>query len=187
MIKRSLREFDPNMIAVIETSMWQAYYRHQFPKLFLLLLKLTHVHFHLNYIQNLKAAFYSASAAIDFRRNRGKENKERITEKLTHFYKVISEHAIENFDYKKAAELECEWWFIDRYPESYSVSRREALARAMAILYQVNPLLLMEYADYRARAMELQDKAEVEKKEADWDKVTELLQYSYKSLHSAVQ
>jgi hypothetical protein len=170
-MKSSLKQFDPNKVASIETRMWQAYYRHHFFILFTLLIKLMKESFGLNYLSCLEAAYYAASAAIDFRMNRGKENENRIRRKLTEFYRTISKRSLEGFDYKKAAELELNWWLIDRYPQKFVMTRQEAIKIAMAEIYNIEPAKLNEYADYRAQAMVLQDEAESLNKEADWDKV----------------
>lgn len=182
----NLKDFNPEKIAKIEKRLWQAYYGHNFFKLFILLLQLIHEQFNLNYFYAFKVSFYSASAAINFHKNRGKENKNIILAKLTNFFKSISKVTVNKFDYKKTAELELEWWFVDRYPEKYHISRRDAIKNAMASIYNINPEKLTKYADYRARAMELQNKAGEEKKEVNWDEIESLLLVSYKSLHESI-
>lgn len=181
-----LKDFSPQKIAKIETQMWQAYYRHNFLKLFVLLLRSIHEQFHLNYFYTLKVSYYSATAAIIFRKTRGKEKKEILLNKLINFFKNISKVVINKFDYRKTAELELEWWFVDRYPEKYKISRRDAIKKATASLYNINPEKLEKYADYRAQAMELQDEAEKEKKEANWIDVESLLLVSYISLYKSI-
>ncbi|MEK9157646.1 MAG: hypothetical protein AAB638_00480 [Patescibacteria group bacterium] len=187
MKKSNLRKFDPHKIALLEREMWEAYYGHNFLKLSLLLVKLAHVFFQSNYIHSVVVAYYMARAAIDFRSHKGREDHQRIIKNLTKAYKIISENNVEKFDYRKTAELELGWWLVDRYPERYQVSRRDALASHMASIYGVPAMSLMNYAEYRALAMETQDKAEEEKTEADWDKIESLLKTSFGALHKAVQ
>ena len=183
---KNLREFNPERVAKIETEMWQAYYRHNFLKLFILLLRLVHNQFQLGYFYTIKTAYYSAIAAIIFRKSRGKENKDLLEKKLTKFFKNVSAVAQDKFDYQKAAELELQWWMVDRYPEKYPIDRRNALGKAMASVYNIDPEKLATYSEYRAQAMELQDEAEKENKEADWGKVQSLLLASYESLYKAI-
>jgi hypothetical protein len=186
-MKKNLKKFNPDKIAELDLNMWQAYYSHNFLKLFILLLRLNNEFFRLDYFDTLQGAYYSASAAIYFRLNKGKENSETIIEKLTKFFKIISDNNIEKFDYKKAAELEFGWWMIDRYPKLYRTSREDALACAMAIIYNTDYLKLREYADYRAQAMVLQDEAAAIGQKADWDKIKFLLKKSFNSLYQNVQ
>jgi len=183
---KNLRNFNPDMVAKTETCMWQAYYRHHFLKLFILLLQLAHEQFQLSYFYALLISYPPASAAIYFRKNRGTEDKSIILKKLIKFYKNINNIAIDKFDYQKAAELELEWWLVDRYPERYQTSRRNALRDSIASIYNANPQNLTEYAEYRAQAMELQDQAEKENGETDWDKVQSLLLISYRSLYKSI-
>lgn len=186
-MKKDLRKFDPNKVAELDLEMWQAYYDHNFFKLFILLLRLMHKFFGLDYFSAFRAAFYSASAVIDFRINKGRENSERIRRKLTKFFKIISSNNKKKFNYEKAAELELKWWLVDRYPERYEISREEGLANAMAIVYNINPEKLLEYAIYRAQAMLLQDKAEKEKGSTDWGQIGILLKKSFNSLYKSIQ
>lgn len=182
----NFRDFDPEKIAKTETYLWQAYYRHNFLKLFFLLIKLVHSQFRLNYYDTLKISYYLALSVISFRINKGKENKDVILKKLLKVYKYLSNISIEKFDYQKTAELELEWWFVDRYPDKYKISRRDALKNAMASFYNIDSEKLVKYAEYRARAMELQDEAEKVNMEANWREVESLLLISYKSLYEVL-
>lgn len=182
----NLKVFDPEKIANIETNMWRAYYKHNFFKLFRLVLQLIREQFHLNYLNAFKVAYYTAFAATLFRMSRGRENENLIFKKLVKAFKIISLHATENFDYKKAALLEVEWWMIDRYPERYKTSRREGLKNALTSIYGANAEELTEYAEYRAQAMELNDEAEKQNEETDWEAVNSLLLNSYQSLHKVI-
>ena len=56
----------------------------------------------------------------------------------------------------------------------------------MAVIYNVPSESLTEYGEFRAQAMELQDVAEKEDKEADWDKAESLLVISYTSLRKVI-
>jgi len=183
---KNLKNFNPKKVAKTETQMWQAYYRHNFFKLFILLLRLTHGEFQLSYFRTFKMAYYGAFAAISFRVNRGKENKKLILKKLTKLFKDISDCSLHKFDYQKAARLELDWWLIDRYPKLYKTTRREALSDAMSTMWNINSKKLEKYAEYRAQAMELQDEAEKDNKEADWDKVNSLLLISFQSLYDSI-
>lgn len=187
MSKKNLKQFDPNRVAKFETGMWHAYYHHNPLKLFYLLVRLAREFFGVNYFIAIRMGYYAVFAAVDFKLNKGNENQTRIIKKLTKFYKLIFNHSLESFEYKKAAHLELEWWLVDRYPDCYSVSREEALARGMAVIFNVDYSRLSEYARYRAEAMVIQDDAEINCKEADWQLIGSLLQKSFTSLSAAVK
>ena len=188
MSKKSLKQFNPERVANFEARMWRAYYRHNFLMLFFLLIGLVREFFGVDYFTAMRMGYHSALAATDFRlkKKTQSEDKTRILKELTCFYKLIFDHSLEAFDYKKAAQLEMDWWFIDRYPDRYPISREEALAQGMAVVFNTDPTRLAGYADYRARAMVLQDEAEVDKKESDWELVESLLIKSYEALSRGV-
>lgn len=187
--KKTLRQFDPGEIAELDRAMWQAYYRHRFVRLFFILVRFAHTirrTFGLSYFNILYAAYNLALAAADFRLSKGKESKDRIVRRLAKAARTLARQSGEDFDYRRAAELELEWWMIDRYPDRYTTTREEGLARAMGAVYGLPPERLMEYARLRARAMTLQDEAEVARREADWTEIERLLTLSFAALRSAV-
>ena len=187
MRKKDLRQFNPASIAHFDLEMWKAYYNHKFLKLFSLLVALIHKQFALSYPKSILVAYHVAVAAADFRLKKGHESIARPLKHLTAFYKTVSKNSFQFFDYKKAAKLELDWWFIDRYPERYTITREEGLCNAVAVLYDINPSKLQDYAKYRAQAMVLHDKAENANIKTDWEKVGELLKQSFQSLHEAVR
>ncbi len=77
-MSRDLRSFQPQQFAKVDTAMWQAYYKHNFFKLFVLLIKLRYSYCKPNPILTLHTAYHSASAAIVFRKTKGNEDLENI-------------------------------------------------------------------------------------------------------------
>jgi len=134
MAKHDLRQFNPDEFAQLDADMWVAYYNHKFFRLFVLLLRLNYSHFRPHPILTLRAAYRSAMAAIVFCKTKGHEDSAKILKHLVQFYKLLSNHNVQAFDYRKAAELELEWWFVDRYPKRYKITRATALADGMAAI-----------------------------------------------------
>lgn len=190
-MKKSLKSFDPDMVARTECKAWKVYYEHRFLKLFFILTKFLRNFFGFGYWRSIQAGYYSASAAMIFRIHKGKETeliKIKVLRKLTKFYKIICDNSLEKFDYKKTAELELYWWYVDRYPSRYEVSPVKTLADTMAEMFRVAPEKLIDYANFRNAGLIIQDEVDRgEKQKADWDKVLELLQKSYRALHASVQ
>ncbi len=188
MAKKDISQFDYQSVAKLEVATWRAYYDHRFFKLFVLLFKLLGTQLQFNWYLTFKLAFYSAFAAADYRINRGHENYERDLKKLVSFYRIISSHATKPFDYKKAAQLEFEWWDIHRYPNKYKKTLEQGLAEATAEVYGVNPENLKQYAKYRAEAMMIPNhKGDKQETKPDWRQAELLLIKSWYSAHKAVQ
>jgi hypothetical protein len=186
MSKVSLRQFDPENIAQLDLRMWRSYYNGQYLKLFFLLVSLLNKFFGIKYLQSMRAAWHAALASMDFRRNIGKEDAQRVLKNLERSLEIIHANSTEVFDYRKAAKLELEWWLVHRYPKRYTISLEDALAAAMAVLYKVDPSKLGEYARNRAKAMRLRDEINSSNQARTWEEIASLLNNSYKSLHKAV-
>ena len=188
MANHDLRNFNPEVFARLDADMWVAYYNHRFFRLFVLLLKLNYVHFRPSLILTTRGAYHSAMAAIVFRKTKGSEDTKQILEHLVQFYRLMAVHNAYAFDYQKAAELELEWWLVDRYPDRYKMSRATALAKGMAVIYNVPAVSLKTYGQKRAAAMELLGDYHYDTAaNVDWSKLRKLLRESYTSLHTAVQ
>ena len=127
------------------------------------------------------------TAAAAFRKNTRTKDYTKSLKDLEAFYVYIHKHSLENFEAKQMAKLELEWWLVHRYPKQYSQSLEEALAQAMATLYNIKPQPLIGYAKFRAQAMHIRDIATWQTKtEPDWQKIENLLLKSYEELKKAV-
>jgi hypothetical protein len=187
MARRNLRNFDPSVFATLDADMWIVYYNHQFLRLFILLLKLNYTYFKPNPILTLQGAYNSAMAAMVFRKTKGAEDNERVLKYLTQFYSLLSGHTVDAFNYREAAEFEMKWWFVDRYPSRYKISRASALADSMAAIYNVPTSRLATYGQKRAEAMELLGQYHHDTAaKVNWGKLRQLLQESYEGLYEAV-
>lgn len=149
----------------------------------MLLLRLFKEQFGVNIYYSLKLAYFSGRAAIVFRKT---ENVRRTIKWLTSYYKLVDKIAIESFSPRKAAELEFRWWLLHRHP-----SKREkieiAVAKSMAILYDVKPNVVTAFAEHRVAAMRLRDTAtHHDRIEPDWSKIETELIISYTELKNAV-
>lgn len=184
---RDIRNFDPEQFAHLDTAMWQAYYKHDFIKLFVLLIKLCYTYCKPNLLLTLLTAYHSAQAAIVFRRTKGEEDLETVLQHLTKFYQLLAKHNVHRFNYEKAAEAELEWWMVDRYPNRYNKTRAEALAKGMSAIYNVPVDEIEIYGKKREAAMLLIGRHHHDVSHIpDWHKIEALLNEAYVNLHSAV-
>jgi hypothetical protein len=187
MTSRDIRQFNPELLAKLDADMWMAYYNHRFLHLFTLLLKLNYVHFRPSIFLTIRGAYHSAMAAIVFRKTKGHEDRKRVLTHHLRFYELLAAHTTHAFDFKKAAELELEWWFVDRYPDRYHKTRADALAAGMAVIYDTPATSLAAYGQARAEAMELlgdyhHDTAVL----VEWPQLRRLLLKAYRALYEAV-
>lgn len=189
MSKVDLRQFDYKKIAEFDSAMWRAYYNHQFIKLTLHLARLLKTQLGLNWLKTIRIAYYAAWAATYYRINKDKgvDNK-KVLSALTKFYKSMYINSINEFDYKKGAELELKWWDIHRSSKKNSKELEQALADSASLVYGVPPGQLTNYAHYRAEAMFLpQHQGDKQANPPDWSKIEKLLIKSWKELHTAVR
>lgn len=189
MAKTDLRQFDPERVGQLDADMWQAYYNHQFFKLFRLMLLLLKNQLGLSWPQTIRVAYYASWAAADYRihKHSGTNNR-RILKNLTKFYRVISDHNVAPFHYKKAAELELAWWEVHRRSHTNNPALEQSLAEGSAAIYGVDSARLKDHAHYRAEAMILpRHEGDSVANQTDWPKITELTIKSWRALHEAVQ
>jgi hypothetical protein len=185
----SLRQFDPNEVARLETAMWRSYYDKERLLLFRQLAELMRTQYRLPFFRSNTTAFQAAKAAFVFKEGRGRSDYEKALPNLVNYYRAIHQVGDVNFDIDRAAKLELEWWIIHRERKKYG---HEALSRALAELpaeiYRLPAERLMEHARLRAEAMLIRDdKAETGGvSEEDWKRIDELLRASWQALYKTV-
>ena len=181
----SLRQFDQNEVARLETAMWRSYYDKERLRLFRELAELMRTQYRLPYLRSNAVAYDAAKAAFVFKGGHGRSDYEQALPALVSFYRAIHQVGDVNFDVDRAAKLELEWWIIHRERKQYG---RAALDRALAELpaeiYQLPAERFAEHARLRAEAMVLRDDkaAAGGVSEADWQRIDELLHASWQSL-----
>jgi hypothetical protein len=186
----SLRDFDPNEVARLETDMWRSYYAKERLKLFNQMAEMMRTQYGMPLATSNAVAFQAAKAAFVFKDGKKREDYEKALPNLVKFYQAIHNGADIDFDVQKAAKLELEWWIIHRQRNKYQPGDLDrALAELPAELYRVPVDRLLEHARLRQEAMTIRDKKAEEGgvTEADWAKINELLRASWQSLWTAVR
>ncbi|HLG17196.1 MAG TPA: hypothetical protein VJH03_22280 [Blastocatellia bacterium] len=185
----SLRRFDPNEVARLDTAMWRSYYDRQRVRLYFQLSELLRTQYGLPFFRSNAVAYQAAKAAFVFKDGYNREDYESALPNLISFYAAIHKVGDVDFDVERAARLELEWWIIHRERKSHDPGDLErALADLAAEVYCVPAGRLMEHARLRADAMTIRDtKAEQGGvSEEDWKKIDDLLHQSWQSLWQAV-
>jgi hypothetical protein len=185
----SLRDFDPEEVARLDTAMWRSYYSRERARLFWQLAELLRTQYRLPLWRSNAVAFRAAKAAFVFKDGHSRADYERALPDLVSFYKSIRAVSDTDFDTERAARLELEWWIVHRERRTHAPGDLErALAELAAELYRVPAERLAEHARLRAEAMEIRDTRAEQGgvTEEDWRRIDELLHQSWRSLHAAV-
>jgi hypothetical protein len=187
--RTSLRDFDPDKVARLETAMWRSYYSRQRVRLFGQMAELLRTQYRLPLWRSNAVAYQAAKAAFVFKDGHARADYERALPNLLSFYQSIHEVADTDFDVDRAAHLELEWWIVHRERARHAPGDLDrALAALASEIYRVPAERLLEHARLRAEAMTIRDeKAEQGGvTEEDWKRIDELLHQSWRSLHQAV-
>ena len=185
----SLREFDAKEVARLETAMWRSYYDKERLALFGQLAELLRKQYRLPLLRSNAVAYQAAKAAFVFKEGRGRSDYEKALPHLVNYYGAIQAVSDIEFDVDQVAKLELEWWIIHRERNQYLREELDqALAELPAAIYQMPVEKFAEHAQLRAEAMLIRDRRAEQGgvSEADWQRIDELLQASWQSLHQAV-
>lgn len=179
---RSLRAFDPDRMADLETDMWQAYYRHENLRLFQGLVTMLHEQYRYSWARAGVAGFYLGKAARTFGDTRG--NYEQVLPDLEHAYAMAKSWTGAAFNPAAVADAELAWWIARRIPGQDSVENVGGLIAAEnGLLFGVARDRVLAASTLRAQAGRLRDEGG---DHADWSTVSTLLHQSYRDLHAAV-
>ena len=187
--RTSLREFDADEVARLETAMWRSYYSRQRVKLFGELAELLRTQYRLPLLRSNAVAYRAAKAAFVFKDGKGRTDYERALPDLVSFYQSIRAVSDTDFDVERAARLELEWWIVHRERRRHAPGDLDrALADLQAEFFRLPTERFAEHARLRAEAMEIRDTKADEGgvTEEDWRRIDELLHRSWHSLHAAV-
>ena len=187
--KVDIRDFDADEVARLDTAMWRSYYSRERLKMYSELTELLETQYKLRFWRRQLVAYYAAQAAFVFKDGKSRTDYEKALPDLEKFYGEIHDVSTTDFDVKRAAELELEWWIVHRDRRQYKEGDlARALAETAAEIYKLPTEKFIEHGNLRAEAMEIRDtKAEAGSvTEEDWQKIDELLHNSWRSLHTVV-
>ena len=188
MAKSNLRQFDYRKVAELDCRIWQAYYSHKFIRLFFLTVQLLRTQLRLSLYRTLKMSYYFSIASVEYRLNKKHMSSDRTLKNLTKFYRIISTNSTQPFDFVRAAQMELDWWNVQRYDRGDKKALQLGLAKTFAVVYHTQTDKVLAYGRYRTDALDLKNKyLHVEHIEPKWHEIEKLLLQSWKSLHEAVQ
>ena len=183
---RSLRAFDADRLAALETGMWQAYYDKDKARLFRLLVVMLREQYHFSWQKAVVAGWHFARAAATF--GDATDQYERVLPDLEAGYTMVRDWTGARFDPAAVARAELSWWTARRDPASGTgTAKNHVVAERMtdlyALLYEAPRGRVAEAAGLRVDAADLRDR---DKRGVDWKGVSYLLHQSYRALHAAV-
>ena len=186
-----IRNFNPFKIAHYEKENYVAYYQKDWLKLLRVSVGLVKESFGLSWLQAAYGAYLVARAEIAFApfpRN----DVPRAEAYMTRFYQFIKNVHREDFDVRRAAQLEVNWWSVHRklFGNSQNQELVDALTGLYAEAYGLNPTKVQAAARQRAQGMLVSDLWVNAGKPADsalLAREEETLLQSYASLKEAIR
>ena len=179
---RSLRQFDADRLASLETRMWQAYYGKERARLFGLLVTTLREQYHYPWATAALEGFHLARAASRF--GDLKDHYEVVLPDLEGAYTKVRTWSDAAFDPRSVARAELAWWEARRIAGRNSPEQVGALiAEEYALLYESTPRAMAAAALLRAEAAAMRDASA---EHPDWDAIGRLLRDSYRELRLAL-
>jgi hypothetical protein len=189
-VKTDIRQFDPGVVAKLDTDMWRSYYDRKPLPLYFQLADLLRRQFHFPWLRSYVVAYHAAKSAFVFKDGHNRVEYRRALPDLVRYFKAIEDISTTSFDVRRASELELEWWIVHRQRIQHQRGDLDlALAEAAGALYRVPAASLMEYGRERTAAMDIRDTRAVSGgvRASDWNEIERHLQVSWQSLWNSVQ
>jgi len=182
--RSDLRVFDAAAVGKLDTDMWRSYYERRPVRLFRQMITLLRTQYGMPPLEAVINAYRAAHAAFVFKDGRSRADYAKALPDLEAYYANLAARSANSFDAHRAAGLELEWWIVhrERPPDLPA-----ALAALQAEIYGAPAERFREHARLRAEAMDLRDGRGARITQADWQRIGELLDRSWSSLHTAVK
>ena len=184
------KDFDPDLLARLETRMWKAYYRRQPARLFVLLVQALRAQAQVSWPRALRASLLLTRAAAGFARASG--DYERFAPDIGRGYRMLG--LPEHVDAEAVARHELRWWVVRReLGLSAGEAAGDSITDLYASLYDLPRGQVAEAGRLRGLAAEIRDRGANDDPDgstgagaAYWPEVARLLRDSYRSLRAAL-
>ena len=149
-----IRNFDPRKIAHYEKENYVAYYQKDWLKLLRVSVSLVKESFGLSWMQAACGAYLVARAEIAFAPFPDNDIP-KAEAYMTRFYQFLKNIHREDFDVRRAAHLEVNWWSVHRklFGNAGNQELVEALTDLYAEAYGIEPAKVQVSARQRAQGM----------------------------------
>ncbi len=152
-----MRNFDPILVARYEKDSWVAYYQRKWLTLLRLLIGLVRSTYGLSLLQAIRVGIPLTRAQMAFAPQ--DNDVPKAIEYMEGFFAYIKEKHGEDLDPHEAALAEVGWWVVHRkfFGHSDQPEVIDAVARAYAAAYHIDPAAVQDAAYHRALAMVYSD------------------------------
>lgn len=184
--------FDPDKVAYFEKAGWEAYYDHNWPRAFWLMVQLNREEFAMSLPLALAAALDVVRASIAFA---PLDNDVRKAQHfITRYYEKAARRIKFQVDAKTVAELEMDYWVVHRRLALARIQNPadrnlepliDSIEKLHTALFTAPAPAIRLSAEARARAAEAVDRITGKRSSdvaADWRLVEEHLQQAYRSV-----
>ena len=175
----------PERVAYFEAAGWKAYYDRKWLNMLRLLVLLCQEQFHIPFPQSLVAAYYTTRASLAWAPVEHDERK--VLRYLEKFYGVARRYAGLNYDVKRVAALEFQYFEVHRRLAGKAEKEElfQTLRALHSALFGLTPEQARESAEWRllaATTVDLITSRSSINVEGDWGKLEVYLQKAYRSI-----
>lgn len=180
-----LRAFDPQRMAQRETAMWRDYYDKRYIGLFWELYASSRTEFRYSPLDSFRIALAAAHAARLFQPTTSREEASDALPPLEVYYGLLRKGAPADFEPKKAAQLELDWWQARREKDA-AKDYGKTIAATAAMIYGAENASIEESGALRAEAMAYRDARNGKMTDEDWRAVSGQLAKAYGKLKEGI-
>ena len=187
--------FRPDRVAYFEAAGWQAYYDHNWPRAFRLMVSLNREEFRMPLLTAVAAALDIVRASVAFAP--ADNDVPKATKYVRRYYEKARRSADLRADAQTLADLEMRYWVVHRelalqrieQPDTDNLGPMvEALTDLHAALFEVTPQAARRSAELRALAAKTVDRITGRYSSdvmGDWQQVEAYLQQAYRAVIEA--
>ena len=156
-----MRSFDPRAVGRLECWAWESYYRRRWVPFLFASVGMVRAAFGMNWPRTLVGAWLVLRANKEWAPFPDND-PEAARALMRKFYRLLKRSECADFDPRRAADLEVEWWRVHREAQHDGGGSSDELVDALrdlyAYTYDVPPPALIAAAALRARAMDVSDR-----------------------------
>jgi hypothetical protein len=182
--KPDMKGFNPQEMGRLEASMWRSYYEGHWLRLAGQTMEGACGQFGFSWWDASRLSVHAALSALYFRSN---TDDPRCLPELEKYYTIIAQASGSDFDIRKVAALELDWWKARRRevgPKDYG----RIIAQQASLYYGVPEASVLPGSVQRAEAMAYRDsRRDGKPTEADWQEIARRLDLAYTSLKEAIR
>ncbi|GAB4222630.1 MAG: hypothetical protein Tsb005_15060 [Gammaproteobacteria bacterium] len=181
--RRSLSQFNTQVLATMEVQAWQAYYQRDYTQLWTALIVMLTEQFHVSTMQATVLSGRAVRAAqlfAEMPRNTSKARYQReVLPAVQAFYQHLKYVVQADWDAQQVAQAELDWWVARRTPRKNNPQYvGQLIARVYSLLYGKSNIAIEKAGYLRAQAAHMRDQQR-RRRHIDWKSIQGILEQSY--------